>query len=132
MTEQRTPVARAEEIPPGASRLVNVEGKEVALFNVEGKFYAVGNRCPHRSGPLSRGRVETVPVAEEGQPQVAPPGTVVVRCPIHGWLFELETGKCLTRTSASTPIFPVTCEDGEICLGSQQGETAGPSMPVSE
>ena len=123
MTEQRTPVARAEEIPPGVSRLVNVEGKDVALFNVEGKFYAIGNRCPHRSGPLSKGRVETVPDS---------PGTIAVRCPIHGWLFELETGRCLTRTSASTPIFPVTCEDGEICLGPQQGETTGPSMPVSE
>ena len=107
---------KLEEIPPGSSQLVTVEGKEVALFNVEGQLYAVGNRCPHRSGPLVRGHVEQVE------------GTVAVRCPIHGWLFELATGRCLTRSSASTPSYPVTCEQGEICFGAPQGEAAGPSV----
>jgi len=96
---------KMEEIPLGTSQLVTVEGKEVALFNVEGQLYAVGNRCPHRSGPLVRGHVEKVEDA------------LAVRCPIHGWLFELATGRCLTRPSASTPSYPVTCKDGEIAVG---------------
>jgi len=107
---------KLEEIPPGTSQLVTVEGKEVALFNVEGRLYAVGNRCPHRSGPLVRGRIEKVD------------DTLAVRCPIHGWLFDLATGRCLTRPSASTPVSPVTCEQGEICFGALQGEAAGPSV----
>ena len=82
-----------------------MEGKEVALFNVGGRYYAIGNRCPHRSGPLFRGRVEEV----EGKP--------AVRCPLHGWLFELATGRCLTRASASVPTFPVVCEDSEVRVG---------------
>ena len=82
----------SEEFP----RLEIIDGKEVALFNVEGRLYAVGNRCPHRSGPLVQGKVETVP--ETGKP--------AVRCPIHGWLFDLKTGACLTRPSACIPTYP--------------------------
>lgn len=93
------------EIPPGSSGLINIDGKEAALFNVEGRLYAVGNRCPHRSGPLVRGRIEKV------QEEV-----LAVRCPIHGWLFDLETGRCLTRAGASIPTFEVTCEEGEVCI----------------
>ncbi len=131
--DQKVPVAKEQEVPTGASRLLNVDGKEVALFNVEGRYYAVGNRCPHRSGPLVRGRVETVPVISPESGSGLPTGqaTVAVRCPVHGWLFDLSTGACLTRPSASTPTYPVTCEDGQICLGPQQGIESGPSMPVA-
>lgn len=83
----------SEEFP----RLTTIDGQEVALFQVEGQFYAVGNRCPHRSGPLVKGKVETVP--ETGAP--------AVRCPIHGWLFDLKTGACLTRPTACIPTYPV-------------------------
>lgn len=92
-------------IASGQSTVVMAGGKEVALFNVGGKLYGIGNRCPHRSGPLFRGKVETVS------------GTLAVRCPIHGWLFELETGHCLTRPGASVPVFPLTCENGQVCVG---------------
>ncbi len=97
-------VAKVEEIPSGTSYLVTFEGKEVAIFHIEGCFYAIGNRCPHRSGPLVRGRIETIL------------GTLTVRCPIHGWLFDLNTGRSLTRSTASTPSYPVTCQDGLIYL----------------
>ena len=122
---ERVSVAKMEEVPPGSSRLVTVDGREVALFNVGGRFYAIGNRCPHRSGPLVRGQIEKVSEGEEGST------TLAVRCPIHGWLFELATGRGLTRDGASTPFYPVTCERGEICLGAAQGESVGPSKPVS-
>lgn len=85
---------------------MSVDGKAVALFNVEGRLYAVGNQCPHRSGPLVRGKIEKI--SEEG--------SLTLRCPIHGWLFDLTTGQCLTRAGASIPTFPVTCEEGEICI----------------
>lgn len=86
---------------------MTVDGKEVALFDVEGCLYAVGNRCPHRSGPLVRGKVEKAPDT----------GDWTVRCPIHGWLFDLKTGECLTRPSASVPTYPVERRNGEIRLG---------------
>lgn len=97
---------RTEDLPAGGSQCVTVDGKEVALFNVEGSLYAVGNRCPHRSGPLVRGRVETVP--ETGEP--------AIRCPIHGWLFDLKTGRCFTRAGASIPTYPVLSVEGKISI----------------
>lgn len=93
----------SEEFP----RLEIVDGKEVALFQVEGILYAVGNRCPHRSGPLVKGQVLK---REET-------GEWAVRCPIHGWLFDLKSGRCLTRPSARIPTYPVLCEEGKISLG---------------
>ena len=124
MNEQRQKVAEAENLPPGQSLLVTVDGKEVALFNVEGRFYAIGNRCPHRSGPLVRGRVETVPcgaapesVPDAGGAVAGTETTLAVRCPIHGWLFELATGRCLTRAGAGTPHVPVHFENGRMSLG---------------
>lgn len=85
-------------------RVVTVDGQEVAVFQVEGRYLAIGNRCPHRGGPLSRGCLETVE------------GVVAVRCPIHGWLFDLKTGQCLNQPEANVPTFTVTCQDGQLCV----------------
>ena len=49
-------VASASEIAPGQARLVNIKGKEIALFNIEGNFFALGNACTHEEGPLAEGR----------------------------------------------------------------------------
>lgn len=75
---------------------MTVAGQSVALFNVEGCTYAIGDQCPHRGGPLSRGRVEPVPGRGPA-----------VRCPIHGWLFDLATGRCLNQPDASVPVYKV-------------------------
>ena len=89
-----------EELKPGESCVVTLDGQEVAVFNVEGNFYAVGNRCPHRGGPLSRGHLE---------------GSAV-RCPLHGWLFDLKTGRCLNQPEAFLSVYLVSCENGKFCL----------------
>ena len=112
-----------EPIPPGQSMEVTVEGKEVALFNVDGTYYAVGGRCPHRSGPLARGKVERVP----GTGTVPGTDVLAIRCPLHGWLFELETGRCLTRPGAGVPSYPAECREDGVFLGAPQGEASGPS-----
>lgn len=114
MSEPKQPVASEPELPEGSSKLVTVDGKEVALIHAEGALYAIGNRCPHRSGPLVRGKVEHVP---ENPADPSSKTTLAVRCPIHGWLFELSTGRCLTRPSASVPTYPVECDNGQICIG---------------
>ena len=72
------PVARAGDIPVGGRKLVSIDGVEIALFNVGGTFYAINNRCPHRNGPLIRGYID----GERG-----------IKCPMHGWRFDLATGE---------------------------------------
>ena len=67
-------VAEAKDLPPGDSMSVEHEGDSIALFNVDGTFYAIGNRCPHAAGPLAQGFIE------KGR----------VTCPWHGWSFPLS------------------------------------------
>ena len=62
----------ANEIEPGQARLVDVKGKEIALFNVDGEFFALDNTCTHRGGPLAEGEVAGHKVT----------------CPWHGATFD--------------------------------------------
>ena len=71
-------VAQASEIEPNHGKLVEVQGKKIALFNVDGKFHAIDNTCTHRGGPLSEGELE----GDE------------VTCPWHGAKFNV-TGEVL-------------------------------------
>ena len=86
-------VASVAEIAPGTSRLVTARGREIGIFNVGGKFYALANRCPHKGGPLCHGRIT-------GLTQSGGPGDYhlvrngeFLRCPWHGWEFEIATGQ---------------------------------------
>ena len=72
-------VARTNEIAPGQCRLVTVEGTDIALFNVDGEFFALGNACTHEEGPLAEGEIS---------------GHEVI-CPLHGAKFDIRTGEVL-------------------------------------
>lgn len=72
-------VAKKEEIPPGQAKAVEVNGKRIAIFNVNGNFYAIDDTCTHRGGPLSEGEVQE--------------SELEVTCPWHGAVYELRTGK---------------------------------------
>ena len=69
-------VAITTEIAPGESKAVEAGGKTIALFNIDGIFYAIDNTCTHRGGPLSEGMIV---------------GTEVT-CPWHGAVFDITTG----------------------------------------
>ena len=69
-------VATADEIAPGTGKQIEANGKQIALFNLDGNFYAIDNTCTHRGGPLAEGFVE----GEE------------VTCPWHGAQFNITTG----------------------------------------
>ena len=70
----------------------------LALFNVDGAFYAVDNGCPHRGGPLGDGDLD---------------GTFVA-CPWHGWRWDVKSGANANNPAVRVPCFPVTVEQGEI------------------
>ena len=72
-------VAKTDEVFPGQARLVEVGGKEIALFNVAGSFHAIANNCTHVGGPLCEGEINGVEVT----------------CPWHGATFDVTTGQVL-------------------------------------
>ncbi len=72
-------VATTNEIEPDQARLVDVQGKSIALFNVDGQFFALDNTCTHRGGPLAEGEISGHEVT----------------CPLHGATFDIQTGEVL-------------------------------------
>src|SRR5271167_2340422 len=94
-----TPVAKVSDCPPGAGLELVAGDRMVALFNVEGAFYALDGVCPHQGGPLGKGQLS---------------GTVVT-CPWHGWQFDVCTGKHQLNARIEQPTLPVRV-DGESIL----------------
>ena len=92
-------VAAVGELKPGENKVVSVDGTEVALFNVDGSFYALGNTCPHRGGPLGEGYLE---------------GDVVT-CPWHGWRFNVKTGHNVIMP-AKVPSYKVKVEGDDVMV----------------
>ena len=73
----RVRIAQTGDVPAGEGRVIEAHGHTLALFNVDGAFYAVDNGCPHRGGPLGDGDLE---------------GTFVA-CPWHGWRWDVTSGR---------------------------------------
>jgi nitrite reductase/ring-hydroxylating ferredoxin subunit len=86
-------VARASEIPPGARKLVRLDGRGVVVFNVKGEFFALSDQCPHKGASLSGGKMTGL--VESGGPGDYTYTRVgeIVRCPWHGWEFDVRTGR---------------------------------------
>ncbi len=68
---------RKDTLPDGASRAVRIDNREIGRFNVDGRVYAPNDPCPHQYHPLSKG----------------PLCGAVVRCALHGWQFDVTTGR---------------------------------------
>ncbi len=89
---------RAEDVAPGTCKSIDLpQGQELALYNIDGEFYATENFCPHRGAPLSGGRL----------------CKQVIECDWHGWQFDVRTGECLTVTE-KLKTYEVVVEDGMV------------------
>ena len=106
-------VAKASEVAPGTSKVVTVKGREIGLFNLDGGFFALANRCPHAGGPLCRGRIVALVQSDEpGHYRLARPGEFL-RCPWHGWEFDIRTGQSwCDPDSTRARSFKVSVEPG--------------------
>ena len=91
-------VAKVADLKPGECKTVMAGDREVALFNVGGKFYATDNTCPHRGGPLGEGTLD---------------GNVVT-CPWHGWQIDVTTGISPVVPTAKVERFECVIEGNEV------------------
>lgn len=121
-------VARTEDVPPKGNKLVTVKGREIVIFNVEGKFYALLNRCPHEGAALCHGvRIGLVESDDPGAYRYSRPGEMI-RCPWHGWEFDIKTGQSYCEPgSVWVRRYDITVEDGESLV---QGPFKAQSFPV--
>lgn len=91
-------VASLSQLAAGTGRAVEVNGKSIALFNVNGKVYATDNACLHQGGPLGEGMLE-----EE-----------VVTCPWHMWQYNVRTGESLEDSTLKVETYPVRVSGDDI------------------
>ena len=101
-------IAAVDEVPPGRCKVVELGDRSLAVFNVDGQFYATDNSCLHQGGPLGEGDVD---------------GTRVV-CPWHGWSFDLVSGECDLDPAMKLARYPVRVADGAIFV-ELQAEAGG-------
>jgi len=102
MSDGFVTVARVGEIPEGAVKVVRLEDQSVALFHLDGAFYAMDDICTHDGGPLAEGTLE-------GD---------VIECPRHGAKFNVKSGAvvCLPAT-APVPTYAVRVVGDDIQVG---------------
>lgn len=92
-------VCELDDIPSQGSRIVKTEAGCIALFRtVDNEVYALDDSCPHKQGPLSQGIVHGKSVT----------------CPLHGWVFDLETGVAQGADEGSVKTSPVRVENGTV------------------
>lgn len=108
--QTRIEVCPAAELPPGSRTIVDVDGREIGVFNVDGELFAIDNVCPHQLAPLCEGTLTgkvTAPAVREYE--LTRQGKVV-RCPWHGWKFDLETGESVFNPHLRTGTYDATVE----------------------
>jgi nitrite reductase/ring-hydroxylating ferredoxin subunit len=91
-------IAAVDDCPPGEAREYVAEDRIIALFQVDGRFYALDGICPHQGGPLGRGTV----------------CGGIVTCPWHGWQFDVVSGQHQANRSLQQLGFPVKVEGQNI------------------
>ena len=91
-------VAGTADVKPGGGMVAEINGKTLAVFNVDGAYHVIDNTCVHRGGPLGEGDVE-------GD---------VVSCPWHGWQYNVKTGACVNNPAAKVATYEVKVEGNDI------------------
>lgn len=120
---RRVEVATIEEFETTDRKVVEVEGIEIGVLRVDGEFRAILNTCPHQQGPVAEGElrkpiVADVPDVGERVEERYDEDRTVVRCPLHQWAFDVETGENVADPEAGLDLvtYDVAVEDGTVYL----------------
>ena len=109
--------AGSADLPPGSRRIVPVGAISVGVFNIDGRYHAVLNYCPHEGAELCKGRLTgtTLPTEQPGTYEWGRENKIL-RCPWHQWEFDLETGKHIANSACRVRTYQVIVEDGKLFL----------------
>ncbi len=103
-------VCKVSELPPSSRRIVRVNGREIGVFNVKGAYYALRNLCPHQGAPLCLGELTGLAVSDEpGEIEWTRAGEIL-RCPWHGWEFDILNGRTIFKSKARVKTYDVRIE----------------------
>ena len=86
-------VAAANEILPGQRKLVNVRGRPILIFNLDGDYFGILDRCPHQGASLCKGQLVGLVESDRPGQYNFTRSNEIIRCAWHGWEFDIRTGK---------------------------------------
>ena len=113
MSAGRTHVASVADFEDASRIVVDVEGREIAVFRTDDGFYALSNYCVHQGGPACEGAITGTVDVEDGE-LVYTRRDEIVSCPWHGWEFDITNGEHLADPSFRLPTYEVELDDGEV------------------
>lgn len=118
VAQRRCYVADIAELDSEGSRVITeIDGQEIAVFHIEGELHALANYCVHQSGPLCEGplsgRMET---QEDDTALQYDERQTAIRCPWHGWRFDISTGNSLQSDRYTVPTYEVEVENGDVYI----------------
>ena len=112
-------VGRLADFPAGTHKVVQAGGREIGVFNVDGRFYGLPNLCPHQTGPLCEGRAATGTLAADAESDWKPRWVMrdeVIACPWHGLEYHVPTGQCLAFPEITLRRYPVEVRGDEVVV----------------
>jgi len=123
-------VGTVDELSPGKRKIVEVAGRSIGVFNIDGEFFALRNRCPHQGGPLCEGRLAGfVESSGPGDLRYSRAGEIL-RCPWHAWEYDIRTGQSyFNPTVVRVRHYEVSVETGSSI---ETGESAAAGIAVIE
>ncbi|MVP02048.1 Rieske (2Fe-2S) protein [Paenibacillus lutrae] len=107
-------VLDAADVPEGGHAVVELQGREIGIYRIGGHYYALNNYCPHQGAPMCAGYVSgTTMPSDVYEYEYAKKGEII-RCPWHGWEFDIKTGKSLFSDKVRVKSYEVRVTDGKI------------------
>jgi nitrite reductase (NADH) small subunit len=104
---RRHPVAQSGEIPPGGRKIVTIGRVQIGVFNVGGEIRAYRNACPHAGAPVCVGKISGTSQPSKVYEYIYGSEGCILRCPWHGWEFDLRTGEHLVDPGTRLKDVPV-------------------------
>jgi 3-phenylpropionate/trans-cinnamate dioxygenase ferredoxin subunit len=107
---------RVSEIPPGTRKIVEVNRRSIGIYNIDGRFYAIRNLCPHQGAPLCEGITSAYVTSPRPGEFVYEREGEVVRCPWHFWEFDIKSGCMIVDPATRTKTYDVTVERYDVSV----------------
>jgi nitrite reductase (NADH) small subunit len=107
-------VADTDSIQEGTHRIIEVEGRSIGIYHIKREFYALHNSCPHEGAELCKGPVCGTTLPSDVNEFIYGRNQEIVRCPWHGWEFDIKTGKSLFSERVRTRKYNLVITDGQI------------------
>ncbi len=109
-------VCKITDLPSGGRKLVDLDGKSVGIFNVQGEFHALLNYCPHSGGALCQGPVTGTTMPTDDYKFIYGREGTILRCAWHGWEFDIRTGTWILDPKIRAKKYQVTVENDDVVV----------------